>query len=171
MELPQVVTEYVPAGETVENWSELITVHSIIGAAQDSTAEDFIALIRDPLLDYCPSAMWNVIRQSPDELVAEWRTIGCVGPFDSDDQYELVRVVWGSWAVLTTAPRHFFRHGPTRSQQSSPDGISSGAMWPRAGSSSKRVASTFSGCTKGVITSTVTTSHGWLRIPDIWSPR
>jgi len=94
-----VVLEYVLSGETVENWTELITVMSFIGAQESMSPEDFIPLMKESLFEDCPTAMWNIIRQSDSEVIVESRTEGCVGPVDSDDQYEIARFVKGSRAI------------------------------------------------------------------------
>jgi hypothetical protein len=97
----RVVLEYVLSGETVENWSELITVQSFVDATM--TPRDLLSVLQQQTLKDCPNAMWNVIRQSDSDIVVEWRTEGCVGPADSDDQYEITRALSGPLALHTVS--------------------------------------------------------------------
>ena len=89
----QLILEYVLSGETVENWSELITVQAFPGLQETTTPEELMFAAKTPTLADCPDAMWNVLRQSDDEIVFEWRMENCTGPYDSDDQYEVSKII------------------------------------------------------------------------------
>ncbi len=95
----QVVQEYVLSGETVENWSELITVQSFFDPRDNTAPEYMMRGVKDSTLQDCPDAMWNTIRVSETEALYEWRTEGCQGPVDSDDQYEIDRIIKGSSGI------------------------------------------------------------------------
>ena len=92
----QAVLEYILSGETVEKWSELITVQSFTGTQGTTMPEDAMRGLKEGVLNDCPDAMWNLIRESEMEVLFEWRTEGCQGPVDSDDQYEIDRIIKGS---------------------------------------------------------------------------
>ena len=92
----QTVWEYVLSGETVENWTELITVQSFTGSLGSTAPVEALRRVRDLTLHDCPDAMWSVIRESETEVLFEWREEGCQGPVDSDDQYGISRIIKGS---------------------------------------------------------------------------
>lgn len=92
----QAVREYILSGETIENWSELITVQSFFDPQGNTAPKDMMRGVRDSTLQDCPDAMWNTIRVSETEVLYEWRTEGCQGPVDSDDQYEIDRIIKGA---------------------------------------------------------------------------
>jgi hypothetical protein len=85
----QTLWEYVLSGETVENWSELITVQSFTGSQGSTAPVELMRRVRDLTLRDCPDQMWNPIRESETEVLYESRQEGCQVPFDSDDQYEI----------------------------------------------------------------------------------
>ncbi len=69
----QTLWEYVLSGETVENWSELITVQSFTGSQGSTAPAEAMRRVRDATLHQCPDAMWNAIRESETEVLFEWR--------------------------------------------------------------------------------------------------
>jgi hypothetical protein len=92
----QTVWEYILSDETVENWSEIITVQSFTGSQGSTAPVDAMRRVRDLTLHDCPDAMWNPIRESETEVLFEWREESCQGPVDSDDQYGISRIIQGS---------------------------------------------------------------------------
>ena len=92
----QTVFEYVLSGETVENWTELITVLSLTGSLGSTAPVDAMRRGRDATLHDCPDAMWSLIRESETEVLFESREESCQGPVDSDDQYGIFRIIKGA---------------------------------------------------------------------------
>ena len=81
--------EFVLDGETVENWTELVTVQFFPGMQKIVSQEVFIAGQKLQLLKLCPSLVWNNIRVSDRDSMYEWSVKGCSG---IKDQSEIARV-------------------------------------------------------------------------------
>lgn len=92
----QIVKEFVLPGESVENWTELVTAQTLPGLQTRMTAKKIMLQAKKTTLKKCPNAVWNVIDESKEEIVYEWRTTGCPG---WDDQYEVSKLMRGTMAV------------------------------------------------------------------------
>jgi hypothetical protein len=92
----ETIIEYVLEGETVENWTELVTVHRFIGLQKQMTLEQYVDSVRSELLKTCPALNWYVIGQGEEDLMYAWRIQNCAG---QPDQYEITRITWDDEAV------------------------------------------------------------------------
>jgi len=92
----QAITEYVLEGETVENWTELVTAHQFLGLQNQVTLKAFMEIMQKDLYKTCPSARWEIISESPEELIYAWQLTHCEG---QDNQYEIARLIRGKTAV------------------------------------------------------------------------
>jgi hypothetical protein len=68
--------EYVLAGQTVENWKELVTSHYF---AHGVPLHDYFEQFKAGLARGCPSLKVSVIEESEDDMLYEWRHDGCQG--------------------------------------------------------------------------------------------
>lgn len=89
----QQLKEFVLPEETVNNWTELVTVQSFLGAQQ--TAEELVLGMKQQLNE-CPKAMWKIIQGDKDEFLYEWQTVDCPG---WDNQYEVSKIIKGRTAI------------------------------------------------------------------------
>jgi hypothetical protein len=72
----QRLTEYVLPGETVDNWTELVTSTVYL---QPVPIEALVDRIHALMSKDCPSLVWNAIRQDERTAVFEWHDAGCGG--------------------------------------------------------------------------------------------
>jgi len=87
--LQQRVVTYVPQGESVDDWSEIITVQ-FFNLSLTEPAE-FVALFEQNVKEACAEATLNIIDQSPTQVTWEWRL-----PTDSvtgEPQHEITRII------------------------------------------------------------------------------
>jgi len=92
----QGIREYVLKGETVNDWTELVTVQAFFGLQEKTTPGDYMANMRKGLKEVCPDPMWNVIRAGKDDITFEWEVKKCP---DQDNQYEIDRIISGAKAI------------------------------------------------------------------------
>jgi hypothetical protein len=91
------ITEYVLPGETVNGWTELVSVQTFPGAQERKTLAAIAGGFKDKLQKECPDALWRVLKESQDELMYEYRTTGCRG---WDDQHEIAKLMMGRSAIF-----------------------------------------------------------------------
>jgi hypothetical protein len=98
MDLPgvQQPKEYVLPGETVDNWTELVTVQSMPGYQERTTAEGTALEFKEKILKGCPKATFTVLQEGKTDFTVEWQTTGCKG---WDNQYEISRFITGKTAM------------------------------------------------------------------------
>lgn len=65
--------EYVPAGDTIDNWQELVTSQFIPNAQNRFTAAEFMQLLIEQLKSMELAPVVTIIHSSPDEAVFEFR--------------------------------------------------------------------------------------------------
>lgn len=87
------IIEYVPEGEDVESWSELVTVlrtYRMIGESRRDSFQD----LQETREDECPgSTRWNLVEESDDRLIFESWAAPCLG---FQEHYELAAFVDGT---------------------------------------------------------------------------
>lgn len=92
----QGIKEYCLIGESVENWTELVTVQAFFGLQRSQTAGIFMSNMLNTVKKSCPDAMCKVIREAPGDVLFEWEVKNTAG---LPDQYEIDRVIAGSNAL------------------------------------------------------------------------
>lgn len=85
-----VYEEYVLDGETVENWSELVTIQFFPGLNKQTNPDIFEAGQKTNLSSVCPSIIWEPLYQSDNERIWKWSISGCSG---QQDQSEIARLI------------------------------------------------------------------------------
>lgn len=87
------ITELVPEGETINSWSELITIQNFASASgTPAQVLDQLMAIRERL---CPgSTQWNIIQKDERSILYEWRAAPCAG---YPEQHEIARIIDGNW--------------------------------------------------------------------------
>lgn len=84
-----VIEEYVLDGETVENWSELVTIQFFPGLNKKTNPDVFEAMQKMNLSYICPTIKWESLYQSQDERIWKWSISGSPG---QEDQSEIARL-------------------------------------------------------------------------------
>jgi Protein of unknown function (DUF2846) len=88
--------EYVLQGGTVDNWTELVTVQSMPGYQERTTADGTALEFKQKILKRCPNATFTVLQEGKTDFTLEWQTTGCKG---WDNQYEVSRFITGKTAM------------------------------------------------------------------------
>lgn len=87
----QVYEEYVLKGETVQNWSELVTIQFFPDLNKKTTLENFEALNKKELSKTCPSVKWRSLSNTEDERMWEWDVKDCKAAADQSDLTRIVK--------------------------------------------------------------------------------
>lgn len=87
---PEIFDEYVLEGETVDNWSELVTVQFFAGLNKKITLELFEYGTKLGITTLCPKATWQTISQKQKERMWQFTIKDCS---PQSDQLELARLV------------------------------------------------------------------------------
>ena len=88
----QRIAEFVRPGQTVEDWTELVTSQTFNKGFDLGSVEDQIAAHQEDLGARCPGSTLEVIRQTPDGVLYEYRVVNCE---QGTDEYGLARVLDG----------------------------------------------------------------------------
>ena len=87
------IIEQIPEGETVQNWSELITIQNFAGTR--GSPEHFLEHLKAIREKVCPgSTTWNIIEKDKRSVLYEWRAKPCAG---FPEQHEISRILDGNW--------------------------------------------------------------------------
>lgn len=92
----QGIREYVLKGETVDNWTELVTVQAFFGLQDKATPEEYMEGMMAELKKNCPGAIWDIVRKGDDDIVFIWQVKDSPG---QEDQYEVDRIISGKNAM------------------------------------------------------------------------
>jgi hypothetical protein len=69
--------EYVREGETLDNWTELITWQSFKKGSNSVPPETAVNRSREFIQAICPGVVWNIIERKEKVIVYEWRISNC----------------------------------------------------------------------------------------------
>jgi hypothetical protein len=87
------INELVPEGETIKDWSELITIQNFAGTK--GSPEAFLEGLKAIREKNCPgSTTWNVLARDDRSILYEWRSEPCAG---FPHQHEISRILDGNW--------------------------------------------------------------------------
>lgn len=86
----QSIEEYVIQGETIDNWSELYTVHRLFNVIHKISPNEFIKRHKAELDSKCVLEKWEIIQSSEDYVLYEWSHKLC-GDWSSDHEISLVK--------------------------------------------------------------------------------
>ena len=84
-----VYEEYVVNEESVENWSELVTIQFFPGLQKQTSPDIFESSQKANLLSVCPETKWESVSQSDNDRIWKWSIKGCQG---QPDQSEIARL-------------------------------------------------------------------------------
>lgn len=91
----QSITEYVPEGQTVENWREMVTVNELFGLQNQITPEGMVQALMQGAIQNCAGVEHNIIGSQDGEVVFEWQMRGCPTAHSGEaDEYDIGRVVF-----------------------------------------------------------------------------
>lgn len=84
------IMEYVPDGQTLDNWSQLLTIQYFGPVA--ITPHVLMEQARDRMQARCPNVFWKIIGQDAGSVLYEWRVSQCPA---LTDQHEVARLMRG----------------------------------------------------------------------------
>jgi uncharacterized RDD family membrane protein YckC len=87
----QTMTEHVLDGESVEDWSEMVTVEEYFGMQDQVTSKQFMKFMVDKVAVVCPGISVGINRESDREIIYDWEVINCA---NIGNQYEIARIVF-----------------------------------------------------------------------------
>lgn len=103
----QRVLEFVPPGQKVESWTELLTLQTIKKPRKPPAIDALAASAYEGLVKRCPGKVtWNVIaretasERGAESLLFEWSVKDC--PPDAD-QHEVARALYGKFNIFRIA--------------------------------------------------------------------
>lgn len=87
------IVEFVPEGETVDNWSKMMTIQNspIKAVGSFPTPEAFMNDLKAKMQNRCPAVIWNVIQKGEAEILYEWRIENCS---PNPDQHEIAKIMY-----------------------------------------------------------------------------
>ncbi|MHC4742233.1 MAG: hypothetical protein ACYS8Z_09990 [Planctomycetota bacterium] len=88
----QMLAEFVRPEQTVENWTEMVTVETYNKAFDLGSVEELIVRFRNGLDELCPGSSVEVIRQTPDGVIYE--SVNVISE-QCNGEHELVRIFDG----------------------------------------------------------------------------
>jgi hypothetical protein len=91
----QRVVQLVPQGQKIENWKELLTVHTynLQSGKWPATVEGAMSGQQAAIAKRCPGVRWNVIARSGSSILYEWQISNC--PPEAD-QHEIAKYMEGA---------------------------------------------------------------------------
>jgi hypothetical protein len=90
------IIEYILSGESIENWTELVTIQTFLGLQKNTSAQAFAEKTKENLKAQCQDLRWNILKQTEDDVIYEWSIKNC--PIDKD-QHEIARIVSGKYGI------------------------------------------------------------------------
>jgi hypothetical protein len=88
------ILEFVRPGETVDNWSELLTVQGFAtsGRRYRVSLRAAVDAMEERISARCRNTVWRILNEKPDRVVYYWRIFRCKG---EEDQAEIAAYIAG----------------------------------------------------------------------------
>lgn len=103
----QRIIEFVPPGQKIEDWTELLTLQTIKMPRKPPAIDAIAAASYENLVTQCPGQVtWNVIAReilttpSRESMLFEWSVKDC--PPEAD-QHEVARILYGKFNIFRIA--------------------------------------------------------------------
>jgi len=90
------IIEYVLNDESINNWTELVTIQTFLGLQKNASAQAFADQTKEKLKQQCPDLKWIILKQTEDDVMYEWSIKNC--PADKD-QHEIARIIKGQYGM------------------------------------------------------------------------
>ncbi len=85
------ITEFIRGGQTLQNWSEMITIQFLENTK--TSPADFMAQLEKAMRERVPSVNWKVIAGDEESILYEWQFSGVA---KQPDQHEIARLLRGN---------------------------------------------------------------------------
>jgi hypothetical protein len=97
------IMEWVPRGQKVDDWSDLLTQQNFSKRAMLDTPAELMNNLKMQMEKDCANVKWNVLQQTPTSILYEWRIRDCP---PLSDQHEIARIIdgqWNRWRIAYTS--------------------------------------------------------------------
>jgi hypothetical protein len=86
------IVEYVPEGETVDNWSKMLSIQNfpMTILPKSSTPQSGMNDIKAKVESRCPAVIWNIIETGQSDILYEWRIENCP---QEPSQHEISKII------------------------------------------------------------------------------
>jgi hypothetical protein len=85
------VVEFVVAGESKDDWTELVTMQAYkVAEGEFPPPEKAAELLENRMRARCPTAEWEVLDSKPESVLYRWRTAACP---PHPDESEMARIL------------------------------------------------------------------------------
>jgi tetratricopeptide (TPR) repeat protein len=92
------ITEYVLMGESVDDWSELVTINEFLGLQKELNAKEFRQAIRSNLEKICRDVEWVDINATFHDVLYRFNARECD---EQEDVYEVARIILTTDRIYT----------------------------------------------------------------------
>lgn len=92
------ITEFIPEGDEINNWKEMLTIQSFPPLWGGSSPEKALNKLKTIRENKCPGmTKWNVIGKSSSSILYEWQAKSCLG---WPDQHEVAIIIHRKYNTL-----------------------------------------------------------------------
>ncbi|MBI1871217.1 MAG: hypothetical protein HYS07_08510 [Chlamydiae bacterium] len=99
----QSIREYILEGETIDHWTEIVTVHQFKDLQNKTSLKALMEKMQRDLFHSCPSTQWEILNETLEDLIYTWQLKDCPA---QEDQYELARLIIGKEAIYLIRYTH-----------------------------------------------------------------
>jgi len=85
------IREFIPANETIQNWSKMISIQYISG--RKDNPEVFMNALKSRMEQQCKNTTWKTISKDKNSILYEWKISNCS---PNSDQHEIARLFLGN---------------------------------------------------------------------------
>ena len=97
------IMEWVPRGQTIDNWRDLFTQQNFTKRGIQDTPAELMNTLKAQMEEDCANVIWSVLEQTPNSILYEWRIRDCP---PHSDQHEIARIIDGRlnrWRIAYTS--------------------------------------------------------------------
>lgn len=93
---PGAIVQYVPAGQTIDAWQEMVTKRTYKGLQETTTVQQALEADRQRIDEECKDTTWRLIETSAVDVVYEVTRRSCA---EKEPAYEMGRLLVGDQAL------------------------------------------------------------------------
>lgn len=86
------VVEYIPRGQTIESWSELVATRFFVGLQKSATVAMLYQRYTKTALENCKHSHLQTLIEGPRNIIYEWNNQNCTDTIEAKPQYEIARI-------------------------------------------------------------------------------
>ncbi|MEA2078948.1 MAG: hypothetical protein U9P00_03670 [Pseudomonadota bacterium] len=96
------ILEYVPTGQTIDNWSHLLTFQGFAVHTKPHriTLRNKVERLEKRMRTRCKNTIWKVLWEKEDRVIYEWRVFRCP---EVESQAEIAAFIAGNSTLFRTA--------------------------------------------------------------------